>query len=101
MNRYQRRKYKRMIRQKSLQQKRHRGYHRRHILRQNKICRDGGGKNYKMGKASVKINKVDDCDGFGSRESQNEYCSTIQHRLLTQSWIQYDEKYGVSIDELI
>ena len=55
-----------------------------------------------MGKANNKSHlEVDDCDGFGSRKSQNEYCSTIQHCLLTQSWIQFDEKYGVSIDVLI
>ena len=55
-----------------------------------------------MGKANNKSHlEVDNCDGFGSRDSQNEYCSTIQHRLLTQSWIQFDKKYGVSIDALI
>ena len=40
-------------------------------------------------------------DGFGSRESQEEYEACIQHRLLTQSWVQFDHKSGVSINEPI
>ena len=44
---------------------------------------------------------MNDLNGFGSSESQEEYCATIKHRLLTQSWIQFDQKYGISISDLI
>ena len=40
-------------------------------------------------------------EGFGSSESREEYISSIHHRLLHQSWIQFDILHGKSIDDLL
>ena len=65
------------------------------------ICCDNGYRNYKLEKILLSQKWKDGNNGFGNVESQEEYVSSIQHRLLTQLWLQFDYKYGISIDELI
>ena len=71
------------------------------VFRKDAVCRDKSGKNYKLERILLSQSFEDTNDGFGSRELQEEYEASIQHRLLTQSWIQFDYKFGISIDELV
>ena len=68
------------------------------VARKDRIFRDGGGRNYilpDLFRASTKDS------GWESSESKEEYFASIKHRLLGQSWIQFEEFYGRSIDDLM
>ena len=80
-------------------------YNRGHIRRPRNVpvYRDRGGRNFKLiqMQSEVTNHEVNCHDGFGSSESKDEYISSIKHRLLHQSWIQFDVLHGNSINDLI